>query len=228
VLMPWLDQTPALLETWYPGETAGTSLAAILSGDVNPSGKLPVSFPISEAAMPANTSSTFGGVGGKTLYDDGINVGYRWYESHPGTVAFPFGFGLSYTKFRYSGLKITDNNAKGVSVQATVANTGRVSGTAVVQLYLGAPAASGEPPRQLRGFQRVQLDPGQSKTIEMHLTPGDLAQWSDDSNSWIITPGTYHLWVGDGSDPANLPLSGTINLRSGALGINSGLTPYTN
>jgi beta-glucosidase len=226
VLMPWLAQTPALLETWYPGETAGTSLAALLAGDVNPSGKLPVSFPISESAMPDNTPATFGGVGGKTLYDDGIDVGYRWYQSHPNTVAFPFGFGLSYTKFHFSNLKITANNAKGLSLEATVANTGKVQGTAVVQCYLGSPPAAGEPPRQLRGFQRVPLGPGESKTIQMNLSLGDLAQWSEASNSWIITAGTYRIWVGDGSDVANLPLSETVTLRSGALGVNSGLTPY--
>jgi beta-glucosidase len=228
VLMPWLPQTPALLETWYPGETAGTSLVALLSGEVNPSGKLPVSFPVNEANMPDNTSATFGGVDGKTQYADGIDVGYRWYETHPGAAAFAFGYGLSYTKFHYSDLHITANNPKGVALEATVANTGHAAGATVVQCYVGAPAASGEPPRQLRGFQRVQLAPGQSKTVQLHLTPGDLAQWSDASNSWIIAPGTYHIWVGDGSDLANLPLSETVTLRSGALGVNSGLTPYSN
>ncbi len=115
-----------------------------------------------------------------------------------------------------------------MSLEATVANTGQVAGAEVVQCYLGAPAAAGEPPRQLRGFQRVQLAPGQSKTVQLHLTPGDLAQWSDASNSWIIAPGTYQVWVGDGSDLANLPLSETVTLHSGALGVNSGLTPYSN
>jgi beta-glucosidase len=228
VLMPWLAKTPAVLETWYPGETAGTSLVSLLSGDVNPSGKLPVSFPTSESAMPDNTPATFGGVGGKTLYNDGVEVGYRWYDSRPGTVAFPFGYGLSYTKFHYSDLRITADNADGVSLQTTVSNAGKVAGTDVVQCYLGSPAAAGEPPRQLRGFQRVALDPGQSKTIQMHLTPGDMAQWSETSHSWIITAGLYRVWVGDGSDLANLPLSQTFSLRSGALGVNSGPGPSTN
>jgi beta-glucosidase len=225
VLMPWLSGTPALLETWYPGETAGTSLADLLSGSVNPSGKLPVTFPASAAAMPDNTPATFGGVNGQTRYDDGIDVGYRWFETHGIQPAFPFGYGLSYTQFRFGGLQVAGTSATGLSVAATVTNSGRVAGTDVVQCYLGSAGPSGEPPRQLRGFQRVKLAPGQAATVQLRLTPGDLAQWSSAAHSWVITPGTYRIWVGDGSDPANLPLSATVSLTGATLPVSSGLSP---
>jgi beta-glucosidase len=225
VMMPWLARTPALLETWYPGETAGSSLADLLAGDVNPSGKLPVTFPTSAAAMPDNTPATFGGVGGRTLYSDGIDVGYRWYETHAVQPAFPFGFGLSYTKFGFSGLRLAGTAATGISVTATISNTGRVAGTDVVQCYLGAPASTGEPTRQLRGFQRVSLAPGKSATVRLHLTPGDLAQWSTTAKSWVIAPGTYRISVGDGSDRASLPLSATVTVAGAVLGVNSGPAP---
>jgi beta-glucosidase len=225
VLMPWLARTPAVLETWYPGEQAGVSLAGLLSGKVDPSGKLPVSFPQSEAAMPAATPATFGGVGAKTLYSEDIAVGYRWYETHPGTVAFPFGYGLSYTAYRYSGLKVTGTATSGLSVEATVANTGRVAGADIVQSYLGAPALTGEPPRQLRGFQRVALAPGQAKTVQLHLSPGDLAHWSSTAHTWVVTPGSYRIWVGDASDPAHLPLSASIRIGAATLGVRSGPAP---
>jgi beta-glucosidase len=223
VLMPWLNRTPALLETWYPGQTAGTSLADLLSGDVNPSGKLPVTFPASAAAMPDNTPATFGGAGGQTRYNDGIAVGYRWYETQGIEPAFPFGYGLSYTQFRFSDLQVAGTPSTGIWVAATVSNTGPVAGTDVVQCYIGAPASTGEPPRQLRGFQRVKLAPGQSSTVRLRLTAADLAQWSGSANSWTITPGTYRIWIGDGSDQANLPLSTNVSVAGAVLGVNASL-----
>jgi beta-glucosidase len=223
VLMPWLSRTPALLETWYPGQTAGTSLVDLLSGAVNPSGKLPVTFPASAAAMPDSTPATFGGVGGQTRYTDGVAVGYRWYDEQGVQPAFSFGYGLSYTQFRISNLQVAGTPSTGISVAATVSNTGRVAGTDVVQCYVGAPASTGEPPRQLRGFQRVKLAPGQSSTVRLRLTASDLAQWSDSANSWIITPGTYRIWVGDGSDLANLPLSTNVSVAGAVLGVNASL-----
>jgi beta-glucosidase len=110
-------------------------------------------------------------------------------------------------------------------VTATISNTGRVAGSDVVQCYLGPPESTGEPSRQLRGFQRVTLAPGRSTTVRLHLTPGDLAQWSTAANSWVIAPGTYRISVGDGSDRAHLPLSATVTVAGAILGVNSGPAP---
>lgn len=224
VLMPWLARTPAVLETWYPGMEAGPSLVDLLSGAVDPSGKLPVTFPTSEAAMPDNTAATFGGVHGQTTYSDGIDVGYRWYEVHGIRPAFPFGYGLSYTTFRFSGLKASATPA-GISVTATVTNTGRVAGTEVVQCYVGDPPATGEPPRQLRGFQRVSLSPHQSAVVSMTITPGDLATWNTAGQTWQVAAGAYRVYVGDGSDPTNLPLRASVAVAAAGLGPASGPAP---
>lgn len=224
VLMPWLGQVGAVLETWYPGEVAGTSLVDLLSGRVDPSGKLPVTFPTSAAAMPAGTPQTFGGVGGKTVYAEGIDVGYRWYQAHNVAPAFPFGFGLSYTKFGFSRLKLAALAGGGVAVDATVTNAGKVAGADVVQCYVGAPPQTGEPPRQLRGFQRVDLAAGASETVHLTLTPGDLASWDTALGSWSVG-GTYHVYVGDASDAAHLPLHGQVHVAPAVLGANSGPAP---
>ncbi len=216
VLMPWLRSVPAVLETWYPGETAGTALVDLLSGRVNPSGKLPVTFPVSQSAMPDSTPATFGGVNGRTLYLDDIAVGYRWYQTNGVTPAFPFGFGLSYTQFRLSHLQVHAVPGGDVTVAATITNSGRVAGADVVQCYIGDPPALGEAPRQLRGYQRVQLAPGQSQRVTMTLRPDDLATWNSSLHRFVVTPGTYTISVGDGSDAASLPLSASLPI-SGAI-----------
>ncbi|HEX3541058.1 MAG TPA: glycoside hydrolase family 3 C-terminal domain-containing protein [Acidimicrobiales bacterium] len=223
VLMPWINAVPAVLETWYPGETAGTSLVAVLSGRVNPSGKLPVSFPKAEtpAAMPDATAATFGGTNGQVQYADNLNVGYRWYQANNVAPLFSFGYGLSYTGFRFSHLQATA--ATGVlTVHATVTNVGPVSGADVVQCYVGFPATAGEPPRQLRGFVRVNLAPKKSQTVQFSLTPGDLAIWDSAKTTWSVPAGTFEVFVGDGSDLANLPLTATVQLAAASLGVNSG------
>lgn len=222
VSMPWIGSVRAVLETWYPGETAGTALVDLLSGRTNPSGKLPTTFPASSAAMPNNTAATFGGVNGRTDYEDGINVGYRWYQVHHVEPLFSFGHGLSYTRFRFTGLAAQSNGSGGVTVTATVTNVGAVRGADVVQCYLGVPAGTAEPPRQLRGFTRVDLAPGQSKNVQFTLDPGDLATWSTTSSGWVVNAGTYRLWVGDGSQPADLPLTTTVRIGRAALGAGGG------
>jgi beta-glucosidase len=224
VLMPWLHAVPAVLETWYPGETAGAALVDLLSGKVNPSGKLPVSFPSAEtpAAMPDATAETFGGVGGRVVYAEGLDVGYRWYQTHQVAPLFGFGYGLSYTKFAFRDLHAAKASGGGISVQVTVTNIGAVRGTEVVQCYLGFPAAAGESPWQLRGFARVDLAPKQSKTVSVALDSGDLATWDTATNQWRVAGGSYHLSVGDGSDPAHLPLKATVSMAGAALGANSG------
>jgi beta-glucosidase len=222
VLMPWLNSVSSVLETWYPGEQAGPSLVDLLSGRANPSGKLPVTFPASAAAMPANTAATFGGLHGRTVYEEGLNVGYRWYDSQQVTPAFTFGYGLSYTHFRFADLRTTPGAAGGMSVTATITNIGHAAGADVAQCYLGYPGTSGEPPRQLRSFVRVQLKPGQTKTVRFDLSAGDLSHWDSSSQRWVVDPGTYQVWVGDGSDPSSLPLTTTLNVDGATLEASSG------
>jgi beta-glucosidase len=225
VVMPWLAETPALLETWYPGQVAGLSLLDLLSGRVDPSGKLPDTFPTTEARSPAHSAATFGGVDGRIDYREGIDVGYRWYEVHDVRPAFAFGFGLSYTRFRFGALRVTGDSASGLDVTATVTNVGPVSGADVVQCYLGDPPATGEPPRQLRAFARVDLAPGASRTVHLQLTPGDLAVWQDRLREWGVAAGAYRVLVGDGSAPGELPLRTTVELGATELGPASGPGP---
>jgi beta-glucosidase len=227
VLMPWLAQTPAVLETWYPGQQAGSSLVDLLSGAVDPSGKLPVTWPASEQARPDTSRAAFGGVGGHVEYRDGIDVGYRWYEVHDVTPAFAFGDGLSYTSFGFADLAVTPGPQGGIRVAATVRNDGHVAGAEIVQCYVGDPASTGEPPRQLRGFDRVTLDPGQSRRVHVTLTPGDLAYWDTARGQWVMAPGSYRVWVGDGSDLAHLPLTATLSRPAEDLGVDSGPAPAT-
>ncbi len=207
VAMPWLRQVPAILDTWYPGQTDGTALANVLFGKVDPSGHLPVTFPVKLADVPAASAARFPGVDGKVHYSEGILVGYRWYDAKHIKPMFPFGFGLSYTRFGYSDLKVSRTEVDGVTpirVSARVTNAGQVSGTDVAQLYLGLPAASGEPPRKLVGFERVRLAPGQSKVIHFTITPRE--EWWWGHKGWTETAGTYRVYVGDASGLAELPL----------------------
>ncbi|MDQ1391766.1 MAG: beta-glucosidase [Acidimicrobiaceae bacterium] len=230
VLMPWLSTVPSVLETWYPGETAGPALVDLLSGKVNPSGKLPVTFPTSAApaTMPDATAATFGGTDGRVSYTDDINVGYRWYQVNQVQPLFDFGYGLSYTRFRFSAIlaKVVPAGGgapgSGVTVQATVTNVGPVQGTDVVQCYLGYPAEAGEAPRQLRAFTRVDLAPKQSKTVQFALLPGALSTWDTRSGSWVVPAGAFRFFVGDGSGSAELPLTATVELAAASLGPNSG------
>lgn len=223
VLMPWLARTGAVLETWYHGQLGGTALADVLLGRYDPSGKLPVTFPRSDRQGPATTAATFGGVDGVVDYREGVDVGYRWYGAHHQTPLFPFGFGLSYTRFRFSALRVTGSSAAGLTVEATVRNVGSVAGAEVAQVYVGDPAATGEAPRQLRGFVRVELRAGQAARVRLTVTPGDLAVWS--ASGWSIAAGRYRILVGDGSAPSLLPLRASVDLRAERLGADSGPAP---
>jgi beta-glucosidase len=211
VAMPWLSSVAGVFENWYPGQQAGNAIAALLFGTADPSGKLPVTFPASLADVPASTAAEWPGTNNEVLYNEGVDVGYRWYQSQNITPLFPFGFGLSYTGFSYSNLQIGALNANGTAkVTATVTNTGSVAGADVAQLYVGDPAVSGDPPEQLKGFDRVSLAPGASQTVQFTLTVHDLASWSDAAGGWNAPAGAYKISVGDSS--AGLPLSGTVTL----------------
>jgi beta-glucosidase len=147
------------------------------------------------------------------LYSEGIDIGYRWYDSRGLAPLFPFGYGLSYTTFAFSNLRIDSRSVDGtqdVHVSATVTNTGHVSGSEVAQLYLSDPAASGEPPRQLEGFKRVTLAPGASARVNFTITPQAMSWWG--SHGWTQTPGSYGVYVGDSSALANLPLRGSFGM----------------
>jgi beta-glucosidase len=217
VAMPWLHQVAAVLDAWYPGQTSGTALASVLFGHVDPSGHLPVTFPASLSQMPTSPKTRFPGINGKVHYSEGADVGYRWYDANSVQPLFPFGYGLSYTTFAYSGLHLSAARINGVSterVTATVTNTGSVAGSDVAQLYLGDPPGAGEPPRQLAGFQRVTLGPGQSTQVTFDVTPRDTWWWDQAAGGWSQTAGTYRVYAGDSSAPANLPLHATFTMTA--------------
>jgi beta-glucosidase len=221
VVMPWLSQVASVVDAWYPGESNGTALAAVLFGHVDPGGHLPVTFPAGLSQVPAPTPSEFPGTNGRVLYREGVNVGYRYYDATSETPLFPFGYGLSYTSFAFSDLNVTpqqiNNGTSGplVTVSARVTNTGRVAGSEVAQLYLGDPAAAGEPPRQLKGFQKVTLRPGESTTVHFALSGHDLSYWDDAANGWAVAAGSYQVYVGDSSALAGLPLRGQFAVAAG-------------
>jgi beta-glucosidase len=231
VVMPWISQVASVVDAWYPGESNGTALAAVLFGQVNPGGHLPVTFPVDLSQVPASTPAQFPGENGQVLYSEGVDVGYRFYDAHNETPLFPFGYGLSYTRFAYSGLTITpqqvQNNVSGpgptschcngqsanlVTVTAGVTNTGRVAGSDVAQLYLDLPAVAGQPPRQLQGFQKVTLQPGQSTTVRFKLNGHELSYWNDSANGWVVPVGQFGVYVGDSSALANFPLHGSFTV----------------
>jgi beta-glucosidase len=211
VAMPWLSQAASVLDAWYPGQSNGTSLADVLFGKVDPSGHLPVTFPTGLDQVPASTPAQFPGVNGQVLYSEGLDVGYRWYDAKNLTPLFPFGFGLSYTKFAFSHLRIQRTGSDGVSdigVAATIRNVGSKAGADVAQLYLGDPASAGEPPRQLVNFQKVALRPGSSAQVHFTITPRDTWWWDQSAKGWTQSLGTYQVYVGDSSALADLPLRG--------------------
>jgi beta-glucosidase len=210
ILMPWLNQVAGVFEGFYDGQEWGTAIAALLFGDADPSGKLPMTFPASLTALPASTAAQWPGTNGQISYSEGLDVGYRWYDAQNVTPLFPFGYGLSYTSFSYSNLHAGTLSNGQATVTATVTNTGSRAGTDVAQLYVGDPASAGEPPHQLKGFQRVTLNPGASATVTFTVTAYDLAHWDTASGTWLASAGSYQILVGDSS--RSLPLSGTLSV----------------
>lgn len=207
VLMPWASKVPAILQAWYPGQQDGAAVAAVLFGDVNPSAKLPITFPAADADTPANTPEQFPGVDGVAKYSEGLQVGYRWFDAQGRTPLYPFGHGLSYTTFAFSGLSVRPVG-DGALATFTVRNTGRRAGADVAQLYLGFPAAAGEPPRQLKGFSRVSLAPGQAQRVTIHLAARDFSTWDTLTHTWRPVRGGFTVSVGDSS--RSLPLRASL------------------
>jgi beta-glucosidase len=196
VVTPWRNKVAAMIETWYPGEAGGAALAHVLFGDVDPGGRLPVTFPASANEYPTSNDPTANN-GLEVTYNEGVFVGYRWYDENHVTPAYPFGFGLSYTTFRYSALHIN-----GATVRVTVTNTGRRTGIAVPQLYLGLPSPSSsvqQPPRQLKGYRSVRLKPGQHVRVTFPLDERAFSYWDVTTNGWRVARGCYRVYVGSSS-----------------------------
>jgi beta-glucosidase len=214
VTMPWVNQVKGVLEAWYPGQVDGNAIAAVLFGDVNPSGHLPVTFPKSLSDVPASTPAQWPGVNGQVQYSEGVDVGYRWYDAKGIAPLFPFGYGLSYTNFKYSNIQVTpgQTTSRGlVTVSADVTNTGKRAGADVAQLYVGDPASTGEPPEQLKGFDKVSLNPGQTKRVSFQLSAAQaFSYWDSAASNWAVADGSYKLSVGDSS--ASLPLTATVDV----------------
>ena len=207
VLMPWLSRVAAVVQAWYPGERSGEAIAAVLFGDVNPSGKLPMTFPADETQGVARTPAEYPGVDGAVHYDEGVFVGYRFYDQFGQEPLFPFGHGLSYTTFALDHLRLTRRARGTLHVSVRVTNTGTVAGAEVVQLYVGFPESASEPPNQLKGFAKVFLKPGRRKRVRMTLRQPSFAVWNDGP---AVVPGTYALRVGTSSRA--LPLSASVEL----------------
>ena len=201
--MPWLGRVAAVLENWYPGQIDGDSIAPILFGDFDPSGHLPETFPKALSDGPLRTPQQYPGVHGQVAHSERLLVGYRWYTAKHIDPLFPFGFGLSYTSFRFSRLGVTPTRS-GAVVRFELANTGRRSGADVPQVYVGDPPRAGEPPEQLAGFARVTLAAGERTTVTIAIHSRSFAYWRPSTPRWTVVPGCYTIMVGDSS--ASLPL----------------------
>jgi beta-glucosidase len=199
VLMPWLPQVAGVIAAWYPGERSGAAIAAVLFGDLEPSGRLPMTFPASQDQGPATQPAEYPGVAGVVQYDEDIDVGYRFYDRMGEQPLFPFGYGLSYTSFSVDQLRVKRRHDGTYRVAMRVRNTGERKGAAVVQIYVGFPASTGEPPNQLKGFAKVVLRPGRRKRVKMTLDPSSFATWSATESAWVVEPGEYRIRAGTSS-----------------------------
>ncbi len=199
----WLSRTPALLYAWYPGMEGGNALARILFGDVNPSGKLPCTFPKQLADSPAHALNAYPGTNGTVTYAEGLLVGYRWFDARNIEPLFPFGHGLSYTKFEYSGLKLTpdkDPKKPGVTVEFEIANTGDREGAEAAQIYVQEMKPSvARPLKELKGFAKVPLKPGQRQKVSVRLDQGAFAFYDTDKKGWVAEKGDFSILVGRSS-----------------------------
>ena len=228
VTMPWIDNVSAVLEAWYPGIRGAEAIANILFGEVNPCAKLPVTFPRSEAdlshskltqqpppASEADLVSPFPGVRFKINtrrfevdYNEGLKVGYKWYDAEGKRPLFAFGYGLSYTAYDYSDLKVAQGKA--LTVSFNVKNTGGRAGAEIAQVYVSLPPSADEPPKRLVAWDKIQLAPGEAKMVSLTLDPHYLSIFDPDKDAWELVPGEYKVWVGGSS--RDLPLSETVKV----------------
>jgi beta-glucosidase len=211
----WGDHVPAILHAWYPGQAGGTAIAEILFGDVNPSGKLPATFEKRFEDNAAFGQVSYPGEAGQVNYHEGIFVGYRHFDHDNIEPAYCFGQGLSYTTFDLKNLKVSHEDGQTAeSLQATldVTNTGDRDGSDVVQLYVGQPKCKVERPvRELKQFTRIELKPGETKTVKMRLNRDAFSYYSMSANGWVVDPGEFEIAVGQSS--RDLPLKEKISIK---------------
>jgi beta-glucosidase len=227
VTMPWADKVAGIVEAWYAGSSGHDAVASILTGQVNPTAKLAMTFPKSEQDLPhvkipalsrEDEGQGTGAVNGESntaskysiTYDEGAKVGYKWYEAEHKPVLFPFGFGLSYTTYAYSDLKV-GGQGEHRNATFTVKNTGDRSGTEIAQVYVALPKAAGEAYQRLAGWQRVDLGAGEAKTVTVSIDPRLLRVFDEATNRWETLAGTYRLNAGPSS--ATTPLHGEFQLH---------------
>ena len=228
VTMPWAGQVSSILEAWYAGSKGSDAVANVLFGDVNPSGKLPLTFPRNDADLPHPTlvkppkesvpnymrhdvwkQIAAGLPPFQVTYDEGVKVGYKWYDAENKPVLFPFGHGLSYTTYSYSNLQVTPG--KNPRVTFTVTNTGNRAGAEIAEVYASLPTAASEPPKRLVGWSKVPLKPGESKEVTVNVDQKYLSIFNVEQNGWQIVPGEYGFMVGGSSQ--SLPLKQAVNLN---------------
>jgi beta-glucosidase len=222
VTMPWAGKVSGILEAWYAGSKGADAVANILFGDVNPSAKLPMTFPLREADLPHPTLVVPppGAQGREAVmrtgtamptfevrYDEGLKVGYKWYDAQKKPVLFPFGYGLSYTTYRYSDLKLEATGGPERIVSFKVKNTGSRDGVEIAQVYASLPDGSGEPPKRLVGWNRIALKAGETGTVRVTIDPKYLSVYDEASDGWILLPGNYTLRVGGSSASLDLTQS---------------------
>lgn len=205
VSMPWASSVAAILQDWYLGSEAGNSLADVLSGDVNPSGKLPFTVPASLGDTPVQTERQYPGIKREEgyildeYYDEGIFVGYRWYDSKGIAPQFPFGYGLSYTTFGYDSAKLAQKGNT-IELSVNVRNTGSAAGAETVQLYISADNSSVQrPAKELKGFRKVSLNPSESATVKISVDASALSYFDADKHQWVLEPGQYTAHVASSS-----------------------------
>jgi beta-glucosidase len=207
VALPWVNKVKAILEMWWPGDEGGWSAANLLLGKASPAGRLPVTWAKRledyAATDPRHPERSYKGVNGKTTYSEGVNVGYRWFDKEKIAPLFPFGYGLSYTTFAYSGLKVEKASDGGLDVIVDLKNTGSVDSDEVPQVYLGAPSEIPTgvqfPVRALVAFDRIHLAAGEAKTVTLHVAPRQLQYWSTKEGKWVTATGKRTVSVGASS-----------------------------
>ena len=213
--MPWRDKVRAIVQAWYPGQAGGQAIAELLTGAVNPSGRLPITFPVDLAQTPRPYLPGMGTPWGTPItvrYDEGAEVGYRWYAKQGEKPMYPFGHGLSYTTFAYSDLEVTGGET--ITASFTVTNTGKRDGADVPQVYLTA--APGEKCMRLLGFERVVLMPGELKKVTVAADPRLLSRFDGQAKQWRVAEGTHEIALGKSADA--LMLTGTANLTGSLFG----------
>jgi beta-glucosidase len=212
VTMPWLDQVAGVVEAWYAGSSGHKALANVLVGEVNPTGKLAITFPRSENDLPhpiiPPPPARDQALSYAVRYDEGPEVGYKWYEAQHKQPLFAFGFGLSYTSYEYSDLNV-DSGAK--AVRFTVRNTGKRAGTEIAEVYARLPKSADESFKRLVGWNRVTLAPGESQQVTVRIDPRVLQTFDEATERWNFAPGEYEILVGASSD--NTPLAGSFLAR---------------